>query len=265
MFKLLKSWKYLLFFTFITVLIVYLFMAENLMYLASGKNIIFTKMIKQEIMNFNIYDRYHDYMMIKLKIVPILILGIVFIFVNLKNNLIKYTIGKKEVYNEEILKIKRKIALIPEIYFIVITMIAIIITIFNTKLLFTDNNSYFDLVFNKNDVLYFLTPFSFLRFILLEFITLVSFYLLTELVLELVDRYGEINGILISGFVIWILPSLCISNHPFFMFYNRYVPTGLMHSILLMSISITNIIFPLFVQFILVFWMRRLSTENKEI
>ena len=265
MFKLLKNWKYISFFTLITILLIYLFLADDIIASINGKGIKLSEMLQREITHFNIYDKYHDYIIIKLKIIPMIILGIVFLFVNFKNNLIKYTIGKKEVYNKEILKLKRKVALIPNIYLFIIMVIMLIITFINTKQIFTDNNSYFDLVFNKNDILYFITPIPIFRFIILELVTFISFYLLTELVLELVDRYGEINGILISGFVIWILPALFITNHPFFMHYNRYVPTGLMNSISLMSISITNVILPLIIQFVVVFWIRRLNIEKKEI
>lgn len=108
MFKLLKNWKYISFFTLITILLIYLFLADNIIDSINGKGIKLSEMLQKEITHFNIYDKYHEYIIIKLKIIPMIILGIVFLFVNFKNNLIKYTIGKKEVYNQEILKLKEK-------------------------------------------------------------------------------------------------------------------------------------------------------------
>ena len=134
MFKLLKNWKYISFFTLITILLIYLFLADNIIDSINGKGIKLSEMLQKEITYFNIYDKYHDYIIIKLKIIPMIILGIVFLFVNFKNNLIKYTIGKKEVYNQEILKLKRKVALIPNIYLFIITVIMLIITFINTTI-----------------------------------------------------------------------------------------------------------------------------------
>ena len=211
---------------------------------------------------FSVDMSYSKYCQIKTRIIPIVIISVFFLYTNIKRNLIKYNIGRNDKYINENNKLKRKIALIPAIFSLIVVGILTIIGLLSTK-----NNflTYFKFLYNHNDLISFFMFNNIMVFIVFEVISFIGIYLLCLFSLEIVDRYGNTDGIIIFIIMSWVLPIITSSNLNLLVEIRRLLP----HSILLIGTehgcSFIDLILPMVILVILILWIRKLDYDKIEI
>lgn len=101
--------------------------------------------------------------------------------------------------------------------------------------------------------------------IVFEIFSFIGIYLLSLFSLELVDRYGNIDAIIIFLIISWVLPIFISGNSMIFTAIRRILP----HSILLISLeygtSLMDLILPIIILIISILWIRKLKYDKIEI
>lgn len=211
---------------------------------------------------FSVDMSYSKYCQIKSRIIPIVIISVFFLYVNIKRNLIKYNIGKNNKYINENNKLKRRIALIPAMFSSTIVLIITIIGLLSTK-----NNflTYFKFLYNHNDMISHFMFNNVIVFIIFEILSFIGIYVLSLFALEIVDRYGNTDGIIIFLIMSWVLPVITSSNSNILVEVRRILP----HSILLIGTehgcSFIDLISPIIIIIVSILWMRKLDYDKIEI
>lgn len=211
---------------------------------------------------FTIDTSYSKYCQIKTKIIPIIIISIFFLYTNIKRNLIKFNIGRNDMYIKENNKIKRKIAAIPSIISLIIVILLVII-----GETFAQNNflTYFKFLYDHNDLISVVMFNNKVVLIVFEILSFIGIYLLSLFSLEIVDRYGNTDGTIIFLMISWILPIITSSNTGVLIEIRRILP----HSVLLIGAehgsSIIDLLLPIIILAISILWIRNLDYDKIEV
>ena len=99
---------------------------------------------------FSFDESYSRYCAVKTRIIPIVVISIFFLYSSIKCNLVKYNIGRNNKFAKENNKLKRRIALIPALFSLIIVFALIVIGLLSNK-----NNflTYFKFLYNHNDII----------------------------------------------------------------------------------------------------------------
>lgn len=211
---------------------------------------------------FSIDMSYSKYCQIKTRIIPIVIISAFFLYSNLKRNLIKYNIGRNDKYVNENNKLKRKISMIPAVFSLIVVLILTIIGLFSTT-----NNflTYFKFLYNHNDMISYFMFNNIMVFIIFEIISFIGIYAFSLFALEIVDRYGNIDGTIIFIILSWVLPIITSSNSNILVEIRKALP----HSILLIGTehgcSIIDLILPIVILGASILWIRKLDYDKIEV
>ena len=152
---------------------------------------------------FSFDESYSRYCAVKTRIIPIVVISIFFLYSSIKCNLVKYNIGRNNKFAKENNKLKRRIALIPALFSLIIVFALIVIGLLSNK-----NNflTYFKFLYNHNDIISYVMFNNVAVLIVFEIFSFIGIYLLSLFSLELVDRYGNIDAIIIFLIISWVLP-----------------------------------------------------------
>lgn len=205
---------------------------------------------------------YSTYCQIKTRIIPIVIISSFFLYSSIKCNLVKYNIGRNNRYIKENIKFKRRIAMIPAVLSLIMVLILLIIGLLSTK-----NNflTYFKFLYDHNDIISYVMFNNIAVLIVFEILSFIGIYALSLFSLEIVDRYGNTDGIIISLIILWILPIITSSNVGILVEIRKILP----HSILLIGLengtSLIDMALPIIILAISILWIRKLNYDKIEV
>lgn len=211
--------------------------------------------------NFTLNSTYQDFIGIKFRVIPIVIISVIFLYSNFKNHLIKYNIGRNARYQSEINKLQCKLSFIPAVFSVIMVIILFCIGLTSTR---TNLGIHFTLLYDHSDIINSLMSNNLIVLIVFEIVNFIGIYILTQLALRLTERYGKLDGILIFLIIMWIVPIFNITTG---ILYEAKIL--LPHAILLNGAYIgTNsfqMIAPIVIAGVISFWLRRLSTNEIEV
>ena len=211
---------------------------------------------------FSFDESYSRYCAVKTRIIPIVVISIFFLYSSIKCNLVKYNIGRNNKFAKENNKLKRRIALIPALFSLIIVFALIVIGLLSNK-----NNflTYFKFLYNHNDIISYVMFNNVAVLIVFEIFSFIGIYLLSLFSLELVDRYGNIDAIIIFLIISWVLPIFISGDSMIFTAIRKILP----HSIILISLeygtSLMDLILPIIILIISILWIRKLKYDKIEI
>lgn len=213
--------------------------------------------------DFLVDQKYNDLLGIKTRTLPIVIVSTIFLYLSIKNHLVKYNIGRNTRYQQEKLKLKRKIALIPPLFSLASVTLLVIIGL--TSGSSANNFSYhFYFLYDHNSILRIFAFNELASFLVNEVFLFIGIYLLSMLTLELVDRYGKLDGILIFLIMVWVLPIFIIPRG----YFNQALHLFLPHNSMVLTapgVNLLKVIAPMIVMILAIFWIRRLKTDEVEV
>lgn len=211
--------------------------------------------------NFTLDSTHSDYAAIKFRVVPIVVVSVIFLYINLKNHLIKYNIGRNNKYEFEINKLQRKLSLIPACFSAVVVLALFLIGLTSTR---PNLGMHFTLLYDHSDIISFIMRNNFIVLIVFEIVSFIGIYVLTQLTLRLIDRYGKLDGILIFLLIVWIIPMLPVSTG---ILYEAKVllPHALLSNGVYIGTSLFQMIAPIVIASVISFWLRRLNTNEIEV
>ena len=211
--------------------------------------------------NFTLNSTYRDFIGIKFRIVPVVIISVIFLYTNIKNCLIKYNIGRNTQYQSEIDKLQRKLSLIPAFFSTITIVILFCIGLTSTQ---PNLGIHFTLLYDHSDIISSLMRNNLTVLVVFEIINFIGIYILTQLALRLTERYGKLDGILIFLIAMWIVPIFNVTTG---VLYEAKIL--LPHTILIngayVGASLFQMITPIFITAIISFWLRRLNTDEIEL
>lgn len=152
--------------------------------------------------------------------------------------------------------------MIPALFSLIIVFALIVIGLLSNK-----NNflTYFKFLYNHNDIISYVMFNNVAVLIVFEIFSFIGIYLLSLFSLELVDRYGNIDAIIIFLIISWVLPIFISGNSMIFTAIRKILP----HSILLISLeygtSLMDLILPIIILIISILWIRKLKYDKIEI
>ena len=211
---------------------------------------------------FNMDDLYMDYTSTKVRIIPLITIMSIFIYMNLKNKLLKYNIGRNVKFEKEKNKSKKLLALLTPVYSLVLVLILLTIALISSNLNF---KKYWDFLFSKNDILSLIFVNNISVFIGKEIITFIGLYIFNLFVLELADRYETINAIIIMFMLIWLVPALTLNSSEILSNVNNYGIYGILTFGSSYSYTLIEIIIPIITTGLFIYWIKRLNTDEKEV
>lgn len=211
--------------------------------------------------NFTLDSTHSDYIAIKLRVIPVIIISVIFLYINLKNHLIKYNIGRNTKYQSEIDKLQNKLSLIPACFSAVAVLALFLIGLTSTR---PNLGMHFTLLYDHSDIISFIMRNNFIVLIVFEIVSFIGIYVLTQLTLRLIDRYGKLDGILIFLLIVWIIPMLPVSTG---ILYEAKVllPHALLSNGVYIGTSLFQMIAPIVIASVISFWLRRLNTNEIEV
>ena len=271
--KILKNKKYYLILISILIIECILIMINSIEYglFHSNANTFFEKIINV-FRNFTVYDvgdNYYAFMNNRIKIVPFIIYIAILLFINFKNKLIKYNIGRNNCYEKEKNKLKLKIGLIVPIFMLFSCIVIFIITMISNRGNISDKNALLKEFYSPNAWVIGKLMNPVVRIIWNEIFSFIGIYLLSIFALEIADRNSAIKGILIFSFVIWICPIivsfLSLGNGYLSEYINGYLPTYLLINGMYSSLLIRDIFIPIAVLVIGVFGIKNVDKSKDEI
>lgn len=152
--------------------------------------------------------------------------------------------------------------MIPALFSLIIVFALIVIGLLSNK-----NNflTYFKFLYNHNDIISYVMFNNVAVLIVFEIFSFIGIYLLSLFSLELVDRYGNIDAIIIFLIISWVLPIFISGDLMIFTAIRKILP----HSILLISLeygtSLMDLILPIIILIISILWIRKLKYDKIEI
>lgn len=210
---------------------------------------------------FSVGQKYNDILGIKTRTLPIVIISTIFLYLSIKNHLVKYNIGRNTRYQREKLKLKRKIALIPPLFSLASIVLLVVIGLLSSN----DNFGYeFYFLYDHNSILRIFAFNELASFLVNEVFLFIGIYLLSMLTLELVDRYGKLDGILMFLIMVWVLPIFIIPRG----YFNQALHLFLPHNSMILTapgVNLLKVIAPMIVMILAIFWIRRLKTDEVEV
>lgn len=211
--------------------------------------------------NFTLDSTHSDYIAIKLRVIPIIIISVIFLYINLKNHLIKYNIGRNTKYQSEIDKLQNKLSLIPACFSAVAVFALFLIGLTSTR---PNLGMHFTFLYDHSDIINFIMRNNYVVLIVFEIVNFIGIYVLTKLTLRLIDRYGKLDGILIFLLIVWIIPMLPVSTG---ILYEAKVllPHALLSNGVYIGTSLFQMIAPIVIASVISFWLRRLNTNAIEV
>ena len=211
---------------------------------------------------FSVDTSYSKYCQIKIRIIPIVIISVFFLYSSLKRNLVKYNIGRNNEYIRENNKLKKRIAMIPAIFSLIIVVALVVIGMLSTK---SNFSTYFKFLYDHNDIISYFMFNNIAVLIVFEILSFIGIYVFSLFSLEIADRYGNTDGIIIFLILSWILPIITSSNIGMIVETRRILP----HSVLLIGAehgsSLVDLILPIIILTILVLWIRKLDYDKIEV
>lgn len=211
---------------------------------------------------FSFDTSYSKYCQIKIRIIPITIISIFFLYSNIKNKLIKYNIGRNINYNKENLKLKRRVALIPAVFSLLLVIILLVIGLVSTK-----NNflTYFKFLYNHNDILNCFIFNNIASFICFEIFSFIGIYIFSLFSLEVVDRYGNIDGIIILLIISWIFPIITSGAGNVLLEINKILPHSVFFIGAVDGTAFLDLFIPVVILECLILWLRKLDYDKIEV
>lgn len=212
--------------------------------------------------HFAFSSTYQDYGAAKMRILPVVIISTMFLYFNLKNNLVKYNIGRNKLYQREKHRLQIKTALITPLFSLTVTITLLLIGLSSTHRNFSSPFFYF--IYDHNDIIRLLMVNNIMAFIFIELFTLTGLFLLNLLVLSLIDRYGKFDALLMLIILTWLAPAVLLGNRFLETFY--YLSPG---SIMLLGslhgYSLLQIIMPILFLMLTNIWIGKLNNDQLEI
>ena len=74
-------------------------------------------------------NNFRTYLMIKITIFPISVIFVGFLYLNKKQNLIKYNIGRNDKYEKELWKDRLKFAIVPVLHYVIVLTIMVVLAL----------------------------------------------------------------------------------------------------------------------------------------
>ncbi len=211
--------------------------------------------------NFTLNSTYRDFIGVKFRIIPVVIISVIFLYTNIRNCLIKYNIGRNTQYQSEINKLQRKLSLIPAFFSIITVVVLFCIGLVSTQ---PNLGTYFTLLYDHSDIISGLMRNNLIVLVVFEIVNFIGIYTLTQLTLRLTERYGKLDGILIFLIMMWIVPIFNVTTGVLY-----EAKMLLPHTILIngayVGTSLFQMIAPIFIAGIISFWLRRLNTDEIEL
>lgn len=211
--------------------------------------------------NFTLDSTHSDYIAIKLRVIPVIIISVIFLYINLKNHLIKYNIGRNTKYQSEIDKLQNKLSLIPACFSAVAVLALFLIGLASTQ---PNLGMHFTFLYDHSDIINFIMRNDFIVLLVFEIVNFIGIYVLTKLTLRLIDRYGKLDGILIFLIAIWIIPILPISTGILYE-AKMLLPHAILINSAYVGTSSFQMIAPIVIASVISFWLRRLNTNEIEV
>lgn len=178
------------------------------------------------------------------------------LFLEYRDNLLKYNIGRNENYEKEKRKSKGYTALFAVILSLIIIMIIFFIG------MFSKNYEEIMLHFNKNSFLYsFFLNRKFLAIIFHVILLEIFEFLIVYYILTVIDKFGLIKGIFINIFTIWIIQYFLASLSLYF--FIDYVPTVGLVFVASEAMSFAYIIKNIIVMFLWIYLIKCIGIKEK--
>lgn len=270
--KIIFNWKYLLFFSAILLLILYMvYSAHIFQYYKFNTNPTgdLNSFSQSEILgirngllknNLRFTQNYFEMNALRVKIVSALAIVSIFIFYTLKSNSLKYLIGKTENYNIEKRKAKIKTSFIPVIF------CWIVIGIIGGISLFSGNNLNENFEFiQKISTDPFISSIALnpiIGFLIMEVLISLGIYTLTYLGITLVDKYGKYEGIVYFETILWILPIIVANIDQLSVFK---LPDVVINFYAVGNWDLKLYLIPLSMLILAILWIPHLENKNEEI
>ena len=212
--------------------------------------------------HFAFNSTYADYGSAKIRVLPIVIISTIFLYSNLKNHAIKYTIGRNNTYQRGKSKLKIKIALITPIFSLTIILVLLTIGLLSTDRNFSSPLFYF--MYNHSDIISLFMINRIVCFVFFEVVIFVWLFLFNLLTLNLLDRYGKFDTLLIVIILAWLAPAVLLGN-TFLEIIYQLLPGGVFLLGSLNGYTLAQLLMPILVLIIANIWIGKLSNDKLEI
>lgn len=206
---------------------------------------------------------YLQYFNARTKVLPIILISTIYIFISLKNRLLKYNIGRNNLYEKEKKKLKLKLSLIVPLFSLFIVILLFIIS----KLVVGEikYGKMFMNLFSKEDILGKIFSGTVNSLIAIEIIQFISLFILSLFVINLIDRYDVLNGILIFFILIWVIPTFSFGIKGDLSIINLFMPYALLVTRTIVGITLYKALMPIILTIIIIIRMNKLNKDEVEI